>query len=67
MLTPQDLELALQWGLEKTDDEIGGEYAATDVSNLILVYGFMKELGIENIIPMNITMNDGILVSETYW
>ncbi|MCK5884390.1 MAG: hypothetical protein KAG61_11930 [Bacteriovoracaceae bacterium] len=50
-----------------SDSQIGGEYASTDVTNLALVSGFMKELGIENVYVYKINMAHGILTYQDYW
>jgi exopolyphosphatase/guanosine-5'-triphosphate,3'-diphosphate pyrophosphatase len=52
---------------ELTDSEIGGKYAATDVSNLALVLGFMKELKIDKIRTLKANMAHGILIYPKYW
>lgn len=44
------------------DSEIGGDYAATEVTNLALVLGFMQALGIERVYPIKINMAHGILL-----
>lgn len=48
--------------MDETDKEIGGDYAATDVSNLLLVNGFMKKLKIKKVFPIKVNLTDGILV-----
>lgn len=52
---------------QKTDIQIGGEYASTDVSNLCLVAGFMTELKIEKVDVQNVNMGHGILTYASYW
>jgi len=49
----------------KTDAEIGGNYAATDYSNLGLILGFMQGLGIKKIQVRNIDMTDGVLIDSS--
>ncbi|TDJ09432.1 MAG: hypothetical protein E2O68_00395 [Deltaproteobacteria bacterium] len=49
----------------KTDAQIGGEYAATDYSNLGLVLGFMQGLGIKKIQVRNVDMTDGVLINPS--
>ena len=46
-ITRVDLEAAVNRQLGKSDTEIGGKYAATDVTNLILVAELMSWLGLE--------------------
>ncbi len=65
--TEAELQNTLATRLELNDKEIGGDYAATDVSNLILVLGFMKKLGIKEVIPVNVNLTDGVLIDPQYW
>lgn len=51
----------------KTDEEITGEYAKTEVSNLILVMGYMEELKIKTIKTKNINNAHGMLLSTEFW
>jgi exopolyphosphatase/guanosine-5'-triphosphate,3'-diphosphate pyrophosphatase len=62
-----DVEKTLKDRCKLTDDEIGGKYAATDVSNLALVLGFMRELEIEKIDTFKANMAHGILIYPKYW
>ena len=52
--------------LGKTDAEIGGEYAATDLSNLILVKGFMDALQVEEVHVGNINLATGLLLAPKF-
>ncbi len=65
--TISDVEKVLTTSCKLTDSEIGGKYAATDVSNLALVLGFMKELNIEKIKTLKANMAHGILIYPKYW
>jgi exopolyphosphatase / guanosine-5'-triphosphate,3'-diphosphate pyrophosphatase len=65
--TKEKLQNALEARLELSDKEIGGNYAATDVSNLILVLGFMEKLGIKEVVPVNVNLADGVLIDPQYW
>ncbi|GAB7023542.1 Ppx/GppA phosphatase family protein [Salidesulfovibrio brasiliensis] len=65
--TGQDIAYAITSSLNKTDSEIGGAFAPTQVSNLILILGFMQELGIMQVEPVRVTLADGLLVSQRYW
>lgn len=53
--------------IDMNDKEIGGHYADTEISNLVLVYGFMKKLGIKEVIPINVNLADGILIDPVFW
>lgn len=65
--TEAELQNTLAMRLELNDKEIGGDYAATDISNLILVLGFMQKLGIKEVVPINVNLTDGVLVDPQYW
>lgn len=62
-----DLLKVLRDKLELTDTQIGGHYADTDISNLIMVLGFMKKLDIEEVHLMDVNLTDGILIDPTFW
>jgi len=49
-----------------TDAQIGGEYAATDYSNIGLVLGFMQGLGIDKVQVRNVDMTDGVLITPSF-
>jgi exopolyphosphatase/guanosine-5'-triphosphate,3'-diphosphate pyrophosphatase len=61
--TLDQVETVIQGRLGQTDKQIGGDYAATDVSNLIYAAAFMKALGIKSIVARNINLNDGLLLN----
>lgn len=50
-----------------TDSQLKSDYAATDVTNLALVAGFMKELKIEQVEVIDVNMAHGILTYPGYW
>jgi exopolyphosphatase/guanosine-5'-triphosphate,3'-diphosphate pyrophosphatase len=50
-----------------TDKEIGGQYYATEISNMALVAGFMKGLNIKEVRPLNINLNHGLLIYKAFW
>lgn len=62
-----DLINALNNRLDLTDTQIGGQYADTDISNLILVLGFMKKLDITEVHLADVNLTDGILTDATFW
>jgi len=64
-LSEVEAALAARQGL--TDTEIGGKYATTEISNLTLVLGFMKELGIEKVMTVKANMAHGILIYPRFW
>lgn len=48
----------------KKDKDIKSEYRETEVSNLILVQGFMEELGITKVLIHEASLADGVLVMK---
>ena len=54
--------------LNKTDEELGGgDYVATDISNLILVEGMMRGLNAFSIKVIGVNLTEGLTASEQYW
>lgn len=51
----------------KSDDEIGGAYASTAVSDRVLIAGFMNALSIENVQLVDTDLSDGLLFESEYW
>lgn len=63
-----DIEKTLNSKLGKTDSELGNpQYVQTDVSNLALVFGFMKALNIYEVKTAKINMTDGLILNDKYW
>ncbi|MFC1522151.1 Ppx/GppA phosphatase family protein [Elusimicrobiota bacterium] len=60
----RDVNHALVCGAPRTDEEIGGKYASTEISNLALVSGFMDELGIKWVTTMKVNLADGLLAYQ---
>lgn len=60
--TLSDVERALDKQMGKSDRQIGGKYASTEVSNLILVKGFMEGLGIKKVRVGTVNLADGLLL-----
>lgn len=55
----------LEERIGQSDEEIGGSFADTEVSNLILVLGYMQAWDIDQIQPAQATMSDGLLLMQT--
>ncbi len=53
--------------LGKDDRDIGGDYAATQVSDRLLLIGFMRALDIEVVRLADIDLTDGLLFESDYW
>lgn len=62
-----DLRKVLGKKLDLTDAQIGGPFADTDVSNLILVWGFMQKLDIAEVRLADVNLTDGILSNPDFW
>jgi exopolyphosphatase/guanosine-5'-triphosphate,3'-diphosphate pyrophosphatase len=63
-----DVEKTLNSKLGKTDNELGNpQYVQTDVSNLALVFGYMKALNIYEVKTAKINMTDGLILNDKYW
>lgn len=58
---------ALDALIGKTDEQIGGDYAATQVSDRLLIAGFMEALGIDSIRLADVDLCDGLLFHTDYW
>lgn len=61
--TKSQLKKFLEKQRQLNDQELGGKYASTSVSNLILVLGFMNALNINKVITGNINLSDGLLLN----
>ncbi len=51
--------LEASWNL--TDEKVGTKYVENQVPNLMLVLGFMEELGITEVTPLKVNLADGLL------
>ena len=49
------------------DKQVGGKYAATDVTNIALVLGHMQSLSIDKVMPLKINIANGLLITNSYW
>lgn len=56
----------LNKSLYLTDEQLGGgKYVSTDITNLILVAGFMEELQINEVKTIKVNMADGLLINPS--
>ena len=63
--TTQDLRKRLQRSIGKSDQKLGGgTYVSTNVSNMILVLGFMEALDIKKVTALKVNLSDGVLLKE---
>ncbi|HEX7673328.1 MAG TPA: hypothetical protein VF412_04105 [Bdellovibrio sp.] len=59
--TQEELEKTLEKSSTLTDDQIDSDYRTTQVSNLALVLGYMKALGIKKIETAKVSLGQGVL------
>jgi exopolyphosphatase/guanosine-5'-triphosphate,3'-diphosphate pyrophosphatase len=64
---PAHLEARMAELLDKSDEEIGGTYAATAVSDRALLLGFMRALGVDVVRLADIDLTDGLLFENEYY
>lgn len=50
-----------------TDAQVGGDFPATDVSNLVLIGGTMEVLGIKDVTAVNVNLADGAMLHSEFW
>lgn len=62
LVTDKDLEKALNERSKLKDDQIKSSYAATDVTNLALVLGYMKALSIKQVEPIEASLVQGLVL-----
>lgn len=63
----KDLQVVLKRQAKKSDAEIGGEYSATEVTNLMLVSGYLEELAIRRVRIGKGDIADGVLLQAESW
>jgi exopolyphosphatase/guanosine-5'-triphosphate,3'-diphosphate pyrophosphatase len=65
--TPEMVYETLMRRANLTDNQIGGPYASTEITNLALVYGIMKTMNIQNVIPVKVNLAHGLLLNPDCW
>ena len=65
--TRKEIAKAIEKYKTYNDKKIGGKYASSDVSNLILVLGFMDAMGIKKVETINLNMSHGMLIDKEFW
>ena len=67
-ITRKDLRSYIRESMGKTPEELFDDpYATVDLSNAILVLGFMKALHIHEVRPLDTTSTVGMLTYPNYW
>lgn len=67
-MTPEDkyydqgmVKKSLEASWDLTDEKVGTKYVENQIPNLMLVLGFMEELGITEVTPFKVNLADGLL------
>lgn len=58
----EELDKAGQQQVQKSDKDLAGNYRATDVTNLLLVQGFMEGLGIKSVKIVDASLLQGVVL-----
>lgn len=66
-ITQDNVKVALDRRTNMTDSQINDPYAATEVTNLALVYGFMKALSIKSYQPAEVSLVDALWADPLVW
>jgi exopolyphosphatase/guanosine-5'-triphosphate,3'-diphosphate pyrophosphatase len=66
-ITPELIQATLNQKAGVTDGKNKDPYAATDITNLILVYGFMQGLKIKSYQPVDVNLIDGLWFQQEFW
>lgn len=64
--TAGEVESALRRRSVLSDEKIGGDFASTEVTNLALVLGFMKSLGIRRVETAKVSLSQGYLTLQLF-
>ena len=67
VFTRDDVAKAMEEWTGKNDEDFESEFAATRLTNLILVLGYMDALGIKEVHPLVINQSDGLLAAPEFW
>lgn len=64
----ESLQAQIQMRLNMSNEQLGGgKYANTALSNMILVYGIMKELGISAVTAKKVNLTEGLVLDPKFW
>jgi exopolyphosphatase/guanosine-5'-triphosphate,3'-diphosphate pyrophosphatase len=66
-MTQETIQAALEIRSNMTDAQINDQYAATEVTNLALVFGFMKALGMKSYRPAEVSLVDALWSDPLVW
>jgi exopolyphosphatase/guanosine-5'-triphosphate,3'-diphosphate pyrophosphatase len=60
-ITLEGIERAIMERIGLSDDQIGGDYASTDLTNLILIKGLMLEYDLKSYTPISTSLTESLL------
>ena len=67
-VTIQDLDKVVEGLIGLPDEALGGgDFACVEVSNALLVQGFMRHLKLDSIEILDVNLADGAMVYEPFW
>ena len=59
-----DLSKLAQSKTNLSDEQMGGDYASTEITNILLVLGHMQAFGIKELTPVDFDLTEGVLVQQ---
>ena len=66
-ITLKDIEKAIKQATGKSDKQLGGDFAATELTNLILVAGHMKAMNVKAYTTTEAALVDATWNDPSYW
>lgn len=66
-ISQENVRVALDHRANMTDTQLSNPYAATEVTNLALIYGFMKALNIKSYQPAEVSLVDALWADPLVW
>ncbi len=64
--TAAELKKALPQQAQKSDEELGGKYASTQVSNLILIDAFLDRFKISKVYTLDVNLSQGLILDPLF-
>lgn len=66
VFTPADVSRALQLQFTKDDEALGGKYASTQITNLILIEAFMKHYKVRQVHTIDVNLTQGLAIDPSF-
>ncbi len=63
--TRTELFSAIQKNLNKTDKQLAGQFRESQITNLILVLGYMKQLNLDSVETSKVDLTEGVLLNPS--